>query len=182
MRTFVYTRILTGSIRNDCRHFEAMYRTQFSMHFLGSYRKLKPKDTQIDWYNHMFGAAIFGAKFQMSANNKNQNETFFDDFESLWDGIYNFWKLCPIQSYHLAWDTINNQIHKKMSHSYFYSLARYCSKHLNFRAKKWQHQKCDSTNRFVHPLALICDMNQDPVYALVRLFVRSLRFIIRIPW
>ena len=29
-----------------------------------------------------------------------------------------------------------------------------------FSRQKWQHHKCDSTNRFAHPLALICDMNQ----------------------
>ena len=30
-----------------------------------------------------------------------------------------------------------------------------------FSRQKWQHQKCDSTNRFAHPLALICDINQE---------------------
>ena len=41
--------LLTGSTRNECNHFEAMYRAEFSIHFLSSYRKLKPKDEQIDW-------------------------------------------------------------------------------------------------------------------------------------
>ena len=40
---------------------------EFSIHFLGSYRKLKPKDAQIDWQNHIFDAAIFGAKIQTFA-------------------------------------------------------------------------------------------------------------------
>ena len=57
----------TGSVRNDCHHFGAMYRAQFSIHILGSYRKLKPKDAQIDWQNHIFDAAIFGAKIQTFA-------------------------------------------------------------------------------------------------------------------
>ena len=30
-----------------------------------------------------------------------------------------------------------------------------------FSRQKWQQQKCDSTNRFAHPLALICDINQE---------------------
>ena len=39
----------TGSTRNECNHLEAMYRAEFSMQILGSYRKSKPKDEQIDW-------------------------------------------------------------------------------------------------------------------------------------
>ena len=39
----------TGSTRNECNHFEAMCRAEFSIRFLSSYRKLKPKDEQIDW-------------------------------------------------------------------------------------------------------------------------------------
>ena len=53
------------------------------------------------------------------------------------------------------------KIIKKVSFWFLIFAALYCCKHLNFRAKKWQHQKCDSTNRFAHPLALICDMNQE---------------------
>ena len=30
-------------------YFEAVYRAEFSTHFVGTYRKLKPKDVQIDW-------------------------------------------------------------------------------------------------------------------------------------
>ena len=30
-------------------YFEAVYKGEFSIHFFGSYRKLKPKDAQIDW-------------------------------------------------------------------------------------------------------------------------------------
>ena len=47
----IHTRSLddTGSTRNECNHLEAMYRAEFSMQILGSYRKSKPKDEQIDW-------------------------------------------------------------------------------------------------------------------------------------
>ena len=44
-----------------------------------------------------------------------------------------------------------------------------------FSRQKWLHQKCESTNRFAHPSALICDSNHENV-------LKTLPWTDRVTW